>query len=100
MPVVKCRRCGAVATAQIGAEAIETSYGSSFRENCRELADRGQADFISTISACSAMDTALKRFALRVTRQRRKRAAPTPAPSPDEEPTPKGVTLSSALARA
>lgn len=92
MPVVKCRRCGAVATAQIDGEAIETSYGLSFRENCRELADRGGADFVSTISACSAMDTALKRLAQRVTRQQRKRAAvPTVAarlepPPPEAEP--------------
>ena len=79
MPVVKCRRCGAVATAQLDAEEIETSYGASFRENCKELVDRGAADFVSTISECPFMHSALRRLAVRVTRQRQRRAR-EPAP--------------------
>jgi hypothetical protein len=86
MPVVKCRRCGAVATAQLGADTIETSYGLSFRENCRELADRDRTDFVSTISECSAMDTALKRLATRVAHQRRKPVAIAPAVAPAVPP--------------
>jgi hypothetical protein len=87
MPVVKCRRCGAVATAQLRAEEIETSYGASFREKCKALPDRGAADFVSAISECAAMDTALKRLAVRVARQRRQRAgAATPAPAREPEP--------------
>ena len=105
MPVVKCRRCGAVATAQIGPEAIETSYGLSFRENCRDLADRGGADFVSTISACPSMDSALKRLTARVARQQRRRAAVAPAATPkppeDTEPSLKKALMdSSALVRA
>ena len=102
MPVVKCRRCGAVATAQIGPQSIETSYGLSFRENCRELADRGRADFVSAISECAAMDSALKRLALRLTRQRRKRAPATAGavPSEDEERSLAPAIDPSALARA
>ena len=73
MPVVKCRRCGAVATAHLDGEQIETSYGASFQENCKELVDRGAADFVSTITECPFMGTALRRLAVRVARQRRRR---------------------------
>ncbi len=104
MPVVKCRRCGAVATAQLGAEAIETSYGASFRENCRELADRGSADFVSTISECSSMDSALKRLGARLARQRRKRSlavsAPATEPVEEEKPNVELAIDPSALIRA
>ncbi len=105
MPVVKCRRCGAVATAQLAADEIETSYGASFRENCRSLADRGGADFVSTISECPFMDTALKRLAARVARQRRRRAgATTPAstrePGPEDAPGSDAPTDRTALAQA
>jgi len=104
MPVVKCRRCGAVATAQLGPAAIETSYGLSFRENCRELADRGRADFVSAISECSAMDSALKRLATRLVRQRRKRnpaaQATAGAPTEDEERSLAPAVDPGALARA
>jgi len=84
MPVVKCRRCGAVATAQLDAKEIETSYGASFRENCKELVDRGAADFVSTISECPFMHAALRRLAVRVTRQRQRRA---PDPGPEDGPS-------------
>jgi hypothetical protein len=105
MPVVKCRRCGAVATAQLGPEAIETSYGQSFRENCRELGDRAAADFVSTISECPAMDVALQRLATRLARQRRKRTAAAPATmlaaAPDEDPGLDSAAIDpTALARA
>jgi hypothetical protein len=101
MPVVKCRRCGAVATAQLGADEIETSYGASFRENCRELADRGAADFVSKISECPSMDSALKRFAVRVARQRQRRAgAPVSDPEPEDTPSDDAPIESAALAHA
>ena len=69
MPVVRCRRCGAVATAQLGTEKMETSYGASFREHCRALADRGGPDFVSSITECPFMDTALGKLALRLSRR-------------------------------
>jgi hypothetical protein len=105
MPVVKCRRCGAVATAQLGAEEIETSYGASFRENCRELADRGAADFVSKISECPSMDTALQKLTVRVARQRQRRAGTSPAasaqgPEPEDSPTDDAPIDSTALAHA
>lgn len=100
MPVVKCRRCGAVATAQLGPEAIETSYGLSFRENCRELADRGGADFVSAISECSSMDSALKRLVIRLARQRRKSTAAAAVPSEDEERSLQPAVDPGALVRA
>ena len=101
MPVVKCRRCGAVATAQAGAEAIETSYGASFRENCKSLPDRGAADFVSTISECPFMDTALERLSVRVTRQRRRRAVrPAREPEPEDAPSDGAPLDTTALARA
>ena len=70
MAVVRCRRCGAVATAQLGADDLETSYGASFRERCRSLADRGGPDFVSSVAECPAMDTALRKVAARLSRQR------------------------------
>ena len=69
MPVVRCRRCGAVASAHLGTEKIETSYGASFREHCRSLADRGGADFVSSITECPFMDTALGKLAMRLSRR-------------------------------
>jgi hypothetical protein len=69
MPVVRCRRCGAVATARLDTDRIETSYGASFRENCRSLADRGGADFVSKVTECPFMDTAVTKLARRLSRQ-------------------------------
>ena len=105
MPVVKCRRCGAVATAQLRGDEIETSYGASFREKCRDLPDRGAADFVSTISACPSMDTALKRTAARVARQQRRAAGtiavkPVQAPEPEEGPPDPARAEPAALAPA
>jgi len=69
MPVVRCRHCGAVATAQLGTEKIETSYGASFREHCRSLADHGGPDFVSSITECQFMDTAVGKLAMRLSRR-------------------------------
>jgi hypothetical protein len=69
MPVVRCQRCGAVATAHLGADKIETSYGASFREHCRSLADRGGPDFVSRATECPFMDTAVGKLAMRSPRR-------------------------------
>jgi hypothetical protein len=69
MPVVRCRRCGAVATARLDTDKVETSYGASFRENCRSLADRGGPDFVNKITECPFMDAAVAKLALRLSRQ-------------------------------
>jgi len=61
MPVIKCRVCGAVATAQIEAGRIVTSCGASFRENCRFLVGRKRG----SVSACPQMAAALAKLAHR-----------------------------------
>jgi hypothetical protein len=69
MPVVRCRRCGAVATAHLGTDQIETSYGASFREHCRSLADRGGPDFVSSVTECPFMGIAVDKLAMRLSKR-------------------------------
>ena len=69
MPVVRCQRCGAVATAHFELGKVETSYGASFRERCRALVDRNGADFIGRATECPFMDTAVGKFAMRSARR-------------------------------
>ena len=47
-----------------------TSYGASFREHCRSLADRTGADFVSSVTECPSMDAALSKLTARLLRQR------------------------------
>ena len=85
MPVIKCRRCEAVATAQFVAGQIETSYGASLRDRCHSLADRGSADFVSSVTECPFMDAALRKLALRTLRGKAGRKT-TPPKSKKQRP--------------
>ncbi len=69
MAVIRCARCGAVVRAQQNGDDVEASYGADFRQRCRSLKDRMGADFISTVSECPDMDSALRaaEFRLRAT---------------------------------
>jgi hypothetical protein len=67
MAAVRCDRCGAVVSARRVNGDVETSYGADFRTNCRELADRLGADFVSTAIECSMMAKFIERDAFRIT---------------------------------
>jgi hypothetical protein len=68
MAAITCRRCSAVVGVQSGAEGIEVSYGSSFRESCKTLRGADSTDFLGGPEECPDMQEAIKRGRFRIAR--------------------------------
>ena len=69
MACVRCRRCGAVVTARGDAEAIETTYGASYRTKCKARAEISVADFVSKELDCPHIGLAIRQAAFRIERE-------------------------------
>jgi len=73
MPVVRCRRCGAVVTARGEAGAIEASCGGSYRDKCKSLAAPSSAGEAVEAWECPDMELAIKKAMFRIDREARRR---------------------------
>jgi hypothetical protein len=75
MPAVRCTKCGAVVSVQHGADGMEVTYGSSFRESCRLLRGTASMDYSGGPGECADMQEAIERAHFRIARIK-KRTSP------------------------